>query len=252
VKLTPKKVRWLIRHKEDGMSSRDVAVALKITPRRVNQVWKIYRDTGEIPVIGARVGRPRSSFITDTERLAIQEAKQRYKLGARWLELIIERDYGIHIPHNKIHRCLLEEGLAKPNVRKQKRRKWVRYERKHSLSAGHIDWHDGIYDQGVCIITDDSSRKILAGGEFTAQNTENSKLIFKEVVDKYWSIRPMRELIMDHGSAFGAHRTDDKGDWDGEFKRFIEGYGTKPIRIRISHPQSNGKLEKLFDCYELY
>ena len=47
-----------------------------------------------------------------------------------------------------------------------------------------------------------------------------------EVVDKYWSIYPMRELIMDHGSAFGAHRTDEKGDWDGEFKKFIESYGT--------------------------
>ena len=126
--------------------------------------------------------------------------KQRYKLGARKLKLIIDRDYDIHVPYNKIHRCLMEEGLATPNVRKQKRRRWVRYERKHSLSAGHIDWHDGINDRSVCIITDDSSRKILAGGEFAAQNTHNSKLIFKEVVDKYWSIRPMRELIMDHGS----------------------------------------------------
>ncbi len=75
----------------------------------------------------------------------------------------------------------------------------MRYERKHGLSAGHIDWHDGLNDMGVCIITDDSSRKILAGGEFVAQNTENGKLVFSQVVDKYWSLRPMRELIMDHG-----------------------------------------------------
>ena len=51
--------------------------------------------------------------------------------------------------------------------RKKERRKWVRYERKHSLSAGHIDWHEsGWSDFKVCVIIDDSSRMILAGGEF--------------------------------------------------------------------------------------
>jgi len=31
-----------------------------------------------------------------------------------------------------------------------------------------------------------------------------------------------------------------------------KGYGTKPIRIRVDHSQSNGKIEKWFDLYELY
>ncbi|MCD6461126.1 MAG: hypothetical protein J7L61_00070 [Thermoplasmata archaeon] len=68
---------------------------------------------------------------------------------------------------------------------------------------------DGIY---VCAIIDDSSRKISAGGEFDACNTENSKKIVDQVVERYWYIRPMRELIMDRGSEFGAHRTNEKGD----------------------------------------
>ena len=54
------------------------------------------------------------------------------------------------------------------------------------------------------------------------------------VVDGFWKIYPMGELIMDHGSAFGAHRTDEKGDWDGKFKEYIESYGTKLIRIRVN------------------
>jgi putative transposase len=37
---------------------------------------------------------------------------------------------------------LKAQGLAQENQKKQKRRKWVRYERNHSLSAGHIDWND--------------------------------------------------------------------------------------------------------------
>jgi hypothetical protein len=113
---------------------------------------------------------------------------------------------------------LLSEGLAEENVKKKKRRKWVRYERKHSMSAGHIDWHEDTEDSvKVCSILDDASKKILAGGEFTSINTQNSKMIIDQMVESYWSIQPMRELIMDHGSEFGAHRINEKGEWDGEF-----------------------------------
>jgi putative transposase len=61
-------------------------------------------------------------------------------------------------------------------------------------------------DIKVCIIPDDASRKVLAGGEFSNINSENSRLILDQVVDRYWWLRPMREPMMDHGSEFGAHR----------------------------------------------
>jgi putative transposase len=63
---------------------------------------------------------------------------------------------------------LKAEGLAQEDLKKQKRRKWVRYERKRSLSAGHIDWHElDRTDVKVCVILDDASSIVLAGGEFT-------------------------------------------------------------------------------------
>jgi len=46
-------------------------------------------------------------------------------------EKVIEQVYGIgiHIPHNRIHKYLLEEGLAKEEPRKKRRRKpYMRYE----------------------------------------------------------------------------------------------------------------------------
>jgi len=39
------------------------------------------------------------------------------------LERIIEQVYGIHIPHNRIHKYLLEEGLAREEPKKKRRRK---------------------------------------------------------------------------------------------------------------------------------
>ncbi|CAD7768443.1 hypothetical protein FHEFKHOI_00276 [Candidatus Methanoperedenaceae archaeon GB50] len=78
--------------------------------------------------------------LSEEEKEIVREAKMKYKLGARRLEKVIEQVYGIYIPHNRIHKYLLEEGLAKEEPRKKRRRKpYIRYEREHSMSAGHID-----------------------------------------------------------------------------------------------------------------
>jgi putative transposase len=60
------------------------------------------------------------------------------------------------------------------------------YERKHSMSDVHIDLHENTEDSPkVCAILDDASRKILAGGEFSNINTENSKKIIDQMVDSF-------------------------------------------------------------------
>jgi hypothetical protein len=40
-------------------------------------------------------------------------------------------------------------------------------------------------------------------------------LIIDQLVDKFWWLCPMSELILDHGSEFGAHRIHDDGSWNG-------------------------------------
>jgi transposase InsO family protein len=113
------------------------------------------------------------------------------------------------------------------------------------MSAGHIDWHvDESTGIKVCVIEDDASRKILVGGEFSEINTENSIRILERLVDEYWWLCPLGELIMDRGSEFGAHRIHEDGNWNSEFKEHMEKYGIKPILARVKHPQTNGKLER--------
>lgn len=62
----------------------------------------------------------------------------------------------------------------------------------------------------------------MAGGEFTEINTENSMLIIDQFVDKFWWLCPLTELILDHGSEFGAHRIHDDGSWNSEFKDHLK------------------------------
>ena len=115
-----------------------------------------------------------------------------------------------------------------------------------------MDWHENNIGVKVCVIEDDASRKILVGGEFKHSYEKNSIQVFEELVERYWDkIGMLKELIIDNGSSFSVLiRIDEKGDWDSEFKRAVEGYGTKIIRIRRNHPQSNGKIEKWYDTYE--
>ena len=81
---------------------------------------KEYKDTENIPTVGENMGRPRDPPLSEHEKEIIRETKKKYRLGARRLELLIDRDYNVHIPHNRIHRYLLGVGLAQSNAKKQK------------------------------------------------------------------------------------------------------------------------------------
>jgi len=252
MKLNRRKIHWIIRQKQEGASSREIGNEIDITCRRIEQIWKYFKDYGCEPIIGENVGRPCKPY-DENEAQIIKEAHLRFGFGARMLEVILKKMYDISIPHNRIHMYLLSQGLSVQDPKKQKRRKWVRYERKHSMSAGHIDWHENAKTgMKVCVILDDASRKILAGGEFQTINTENSILIVDQMVWNYWWLCPMRELIMDHGSEFGGIRVLENGNSNSRFKNYLEELGIKPIMARVKHPQTNGKLEKWFDTYRRF
>jgi putative transposase len=66
----------------------------------------------------------------------------------------------------------MDRGLARAEISKRKQRKWVHVERKHCLSAGHIDWHeDPISGLTIGMVLDDSSRKTLIIDDFASINT---------------------------------------------------------------------------------
>jgi transposase InsO family protein len=150
---------------------------------------------------------------------------------------------------------LLSHGLANVNRNKSKRRKpWIGYERKHSLSMVHLDWHTSIHDGKkvyVCAVLDDSSRRILAGGEFNAETTDNALQLLKEAMDRFGWLTIFGQVLTDRGTQFYANKRDKNGDADSRFEEFLEENKIKHIKARVKHPQTNGKLEKWNNTYEL-
>ncbi|XRO74923.1 hypothetical protein ACO3TA_05925 [Methanocaldococcus sp. 28A] len=98
VKLDDKKIKKIIRWKEKGFRTKDITKNLEISTHRVQQIWKEYRETGEIPNIKRRGRKPRE--ITQEEIDIVLKAVKEYKgTSPVHLEHFIERRYNIHIPH---------------------------------------------------------------------------------------------------------------------------------------------------------
>jgi len=163
------------------------------------------------PLAPKKFGRPKT-YLEEANRLLILKIHKEQNCGARRLECIIDHRFGRRISHNAIHQVLLENDLANENKKKKKRRKpWIRYERKHSLTAVHLDWHTSRFNGiEVCVVLDYCSRFVLAGGERSAATVETSINLVKRVLDEYGEIRRIKEVITDHGTQFFANKKDKK------------------------------------------
>lgn len=241
MKLTRTKILEIIRRKNEGMTTYQARKIADISIRRVNQIYAHYLQNGEPPTIGRRMGRP-TRPITDEEISLVQKTYAKYRVSASTLEKIIERDYELKLPHNHIHKIMLLLGLTKPKKSKDvRKKKWIRYERKHSLTAVHIDWYyDPVKEIHALPVIDDASRKMLALAEEKSATTEASIEAMKMALQH----GKIKQCITDHGTQFW------KGNTIAEFGKFLAKQEIKHILCRIKHPQSNGKSEKFNDLYK--
>jgi len=242
MKLTRNKLLDTLNAKNNGWTTYQARKIAGISIRRVNQVWKIYNETSLIPEIGKKTGRP-IKIIDDWEVQLVKETYEKYRVSADTLERIIKKYHDKHIPHNRIHKILLLLGYAKKKNKKDIRKKdWIRYERRHSLTAVHIDWHFAALTRlWAFAVIDDASRKILSLIECENATLENTLTAMKEALTH----GKILQCISDHGAQFVTNHTNG----ESKFTEFLAKQGIQQILCRIKHPQSNGKIEKWFDTY---
>ena len=234
-KLNQAKLRWIIREvRKQEQSVYRIARIQKVKPRWVRALFKRFKDIPLNQVTLKRCGsKPKK--VSDKMVQTILLEKQKYGLGAVNLETIL-KEKGVKVSHNKIHEILKNNGLAKREPKKSKRRKWVRYERKHSNSLWHTDWMD-YKGKWYIFYEDDASRFVTGGGCFTNATTDNSIKVFDRAVKKFG--KPL-QLLSDHGTQFCS---DEEKIF--RFKEHLKSKGVELIHARVKHPQTNGKLERL-------
>lgn len=252
VKLKEEKLKWAFRQKDK--KNKHLAFICGIKVRRFQQLKAYHKRTGEIPKLNPK-RRPKTEF-TDEEEKLIDDAIEKGKLSnAITIRLYIDKYHKKQLPYGKIHTYLLHKGVSRPDKKKQKQRKYCRYERKHSFSLVHLDWHESkiIPDKQVCVVEDDASRLILCGGEFDDSEAKHNIVLTKEAMkiayEQYSTI--IREANTDKGPQFYANNLDKNGNKGKcQFEKFLEKQGIKHIPSRRNHPQTNGKEERWFRTYE--
>ena len=194
--------------------------------------------------MGKEVGKPKKE-ITKREIQVTRRAYNKYRICASRLTNFIEKDYNVSIPVYTIHNILLGLGFAKPNGRNDvRKKKWIRYERRHSLTAVHMDWgYDEKEERWLLPVIDDSSRKLLVLIECESATTDASIDAIKEAL-RHGEIQ---QCITDYGTQFCKGKEDK-----ARFPAFLKQHGIKHILCRIKHPQSNGKSEKFNHLYKVH
>lgn len=236
-KLNKQKIKWIVKEMDKReMGAWSIGQQQNISPQHTRYVYKKYKDMKD-PVLKKPGRKPKE--IRENERRVIIDIYNEYLVCATMIEKIL-KDKGIKISHNKIHKIMLEEGLAKHEENKQKQRSFCRYQRKHSLSLVHSDWFE-YKGWKFILIEDDASRFITGYGKFKHATAKNGIKVFKQSL----KCGIPKQFHSDNGSVFRAIEADGKKKGECDFEIVVRKAGVHQIFARVSHPRGNGKAEKL-------
>jgi transposase len=110
VKLTNEEIKWLISRVKSGFFTvKQAAHVYGVTERRVQQLIKMHRETGEIPRLDPK-RRPKTCLSGD-QKAAIEKAWEETRLGARLLYYELRRR-GQHVPQTRSTSIFARPGEA--------------------------------------------------------------------------------------------------------------------------------------------
>lgn len=244
-KLNKRKVRWIVREMKKGeLSSYQIAKSLKITKEWVYKIYNKYKDKDLYKGFVITFNKPgkKERPISKEEIELIMAVRKANTYGAVSIERLLKQAKK-RMSHNRIHKVLLHLDLANKEPKKSKRRKWIRYERKHTNSLWHTDWLEYKGKQ-IIAYEDDASRFITGFGVFERATAENSAAVLKKAVAECG--KP-KQIMSDHGIQFtSVPRENCEDPGPNLFQKTLTELGIEHIKARVKHPQSNGKVERLF------
>ena len=249
-RLTSKSILYAMNQFKKGKSKSDVVVEIGVTPRHVRRLWAEFCATGTSHV-PKTPGRP-TTLPSPDEVQAVLDEHKRENVGV--IRVVINLKKSHNISYSKVYRIMKENGLVTPSAAKSRRRKWIRYERKHSNSMWHTDWHvmkDPRF-RGLHLITflDDASRCVTCARLFKEAMSENAVMALRQAIKEFGT---PATILSDNGSCFIGRggRKKQTGTWTPTlFENELLNLGVELINSRPYHPQTNGNLERFHRSIE--
>lgn len=222
----------------------EVALAQQVSRISVWKIKKKYESDGDYGLKDHKPGKLFEPLNARFYELVVQEHKKN-RCGARKLYAILKKK-GFSVSLRKISQVMVREGLQKPFPKRQKPRKYKRYEWPLPNFMWHTDWHviKALKLKGkqfLCYL-DDCSRRVMGYGVFDSQTTKNSVLVLYKAIAEH-GVAPF-ELNSDRGSQFIPNKFDKHGEANSAFQEVLQELGILFVPSRRRHPQTNGKIEK--------
>jgi putative transposase len=244
-KLTFKKRAWIVKQYLRGVSATKIALSQKIHRRCVYQIIEKHKEYGWDGLKDHKTGRPETVLNPKAIEMILQ-IRREFGYGPCRIEQLLKRK-GFGISHRQIEKVLLQNNMIQPNPKKQKPRKWVRYELPNPNDLWHTDWtHCPFTDQEFCAYIDDRTRLITSFGIFRNANSDNSIALLRTGVAEFG--KP-KAIMTDHGAVYYANKCPPEIQ-NTQFRLTLNALGIRHVLARVNRPQTNGKIERFFGSYK--
>ena len=172
--------------------------------------------------------------VTEQDKKEIINLRKQTGWGAKRLKKILNH---LDLSHLTINNVIKEKGLTRKEGNRAQRAKYVRFQRKHANSLWHID--DSEFEEKGKIIAaiDDCSRYSLGTLHVNFVDTNTATKFLDELIKKFG--KP-EQIISDNGAPYGLKSKHSR------FDRWCRRNKILHIRTRVKRPQTNGKVERLF------
>jgi len=244
-KLTFKKRVWIVKQYLKGFSASKLAISQKVHRRCVYQLVEKYKQFGWDGLKDHKTGRPETVLNRNAE-IIILDLRKRFGYGACRMEQLLKRK-GFSISHRQIEKVLIRNDLVIPNPKKQKCRKWVRYELPNPNDLWHTDWsYDPFTGKNLSVYLDDRTRLVTSFGIFRSATAEVTVALLRSGIAEYG--KP-KAVMTDHGPQYYANRPEAKQE-NTTFRKALDILSIKHYLARVNRPQTNGKVERFFLTYK--
>ena len=240
-----KKRVWIVKQRLQGISPSKIAMSQGISDSMVRRLFRIYKEQSWDGLKDHKTGRP-ETLLNNNAEIIILDLRKQYAYEALRIEQILKQK-GFSISHRQIEKVLLRNNLVVPNIKKQKSRKWVRYELPNPNDLWHTDWsYDPFSGKQLSVYIDDRTRLITSYGIFTRQTTDNTILLLKSGIAEYGKLKA---IMTDHGAQYYSNHPNAKQEHN-QFRTTLDALGIKHYLARVNRPQTNGKVERFFLTYK--
>src|SRR3989344_8489483 len=244
-KLSFKKRVWIVKQYLRGTPASQIAISQKVFKRTVYKIVDKYEQEGWDGLKDHKTGRP-ETVLNQNAIVVILDLRKRFGYGAGRIETVLNKK-GFSISHRQIEKILIRNCMVLANPKKQKSRKWVRYELPHPNDLWHTDWsYDPFTGKQLRVYIDDRTRLITSYGLCKSQTAENSIALLRQGIAEYG--KP-KAVMTDHGTQYYAVHPNALQE-NTQFRQALDPLGIKHYLARINRPQTNGKVERWFLSYK--